>query len=83
MPVMNGHEATGAIRKLSHPDAQTVPIVAMTANTFPEDVRQAFQAGMNDHIPKPLDLGKLNEVLQKWLGDPASAPKTALPAQTA
>ncbi|EEO27915.2 response regulator [Oxalobacter paraformigenes] len=83
MPVMNGHEATGAIRELPRPDARTVPIIAMTANTFPEDIRKAFLAGMNGHIPKPLDIDRLNGLLQKWLGDTAFHPKNGQPLQTA
>lgn len=67
MPVMNGYEATETIRKLERPDAQTVPIIAMTADAFAEDVKKAHNAGMNGHIAKPLDIGKLAAVLKKWL----------------
>ncbi|MEY8461514.1 ATP-binding protein [Eggerthellaceae bacterium 24-137] len=56
MPVMNGHEAARAIRALERSDAQTVPIVAMTANAFAEDEREALEAGMNAHVPKPIDV---------------------------
>ncbi len=66
MPVMNGYEAASAIRKLSREDS-TVPIVAMTANTFAEDVQAAKNAGMNEHIAKPLDFGKLTETLHRYL----------------
>ncbi len=55
MPVLDGYQATQAIRQSSHPDAATVPILAMTANAFDEDVRLALAAGMNGHIPKPID----------------------------
>lgn len=67
MPVMNGYEATETIRKLERPDAQTIPIIAMTADAFAEDVKKAHNAGMNGHIAKPLDIGKLAAVLKKWL----------------
>lgn len=55
MPVMNGYEATGAIRSLSRPDAKTVPIIAMSADAFDEDVQKCLAAGMNDHISKPIE----------------------------
>ena len=56
MPVMNGYDATRAIRGCSHPQAETVPIIAMTANTFSEDVKDALDAGMNAHVGKPVDM---------------------------
>lgn len=68
MPVMDGYEATRQIRTLSRPDAQTVWIVAMTANAFVEDIRQSKEAGMDEHISKPVDLEGLQEVLHKRLG---------------
>ena len=58
MPVMNGYEATKAIRRSSHELAKTIPIIAMTANAFEEDRKKAFEKGMNGHIAKPVD-GKL------------------------
>lgn len=67
MPVMNGHDATRAIRALSREDAKSVPIVAMTANAFAEDVQASKAAGMNEHIAKPLDFKRLLEVLNQWL----------------
>ncbi len=67
MPVMNGNEAARAIRALAHPDAKRIPIVAMTANAFTEDVQAAKSAGMNEHIAKPLDFKKLVETLNRWL----------------
>ena len=67
MPIMNGYEATAAIRSLSRSDARTTPIVAMTANAFAEDVQMAKNAGMNEHVAKPLDLNKLYDVLNRWL----------------
>lgn len=56
MPVMNGYEATRAIRASSHPQAKTIPIIAMTADAFAENVAKAREAGMSDHIAKPIDL---------------------------
>lgn len=66
MPVMNGLEAAKAIRALPVKDAQTVPIVAMTANAFPEDIAATLQAGMNEHLSKPIDLEQFHSILQKW-----------------
>ena len=66
MPIMNGYEATAAIRSLSGKRGQ-VPIIAMTANAFAEDVQMAKNTGMNGHIPKPLEFSTLNKVLKKWL----------------
>lgn len=68
MPVMNGLEATQMIRSLLREDAHTIPIVAMTANAFSEDVSKSLNAGMNDHISKPIDLKKLHAVLGKYAG---------------
>ena len=66
MPVMNGYEATAAIRSLPGKQGK-LPIVAMTANAFAEDVQLAKNTGMNGHIAKPLDMNKLSDVLKKWL----------------
>lgn len=66
MPVMNGLEAAKAIRALPVKDAQTVPIVAMTANAFSEDIAATLQAGMNEHLSKPIDLEQFHSILQKW-----------------
>ena len=66
MLVMNGYEATAAIRSLPGEKGK-LPIVAMTANAFAEDVQLAKNTGMNGHIAKPLDMNKLNDVLKKWL----------------
>lgn len=68
MPVMNGYEATAAIRKLSRADAAQIPIIAMTANAFAEDIRRSREAGMNEHLTKPLDVGEFMKCLEKWLG---------------
>ncbi len=67
MPKMNGYEATKAIRALDRDYCRTVPIVAMTANAFAEDVQAARASGMNDHIAKPIDMKVLMSVLQKNL----------------
>lgn len=67
MPVMNGYEATRAIRRLPERDAKALPILAMTANAFAEDVVRAKNAGMNEHIAKPLDMARLAGVLRRWV----------------
>lgn len=64
MPVMNGYEATSNIRRLQRGDAQSVWIVAMTANAFVEDVRLSKEAGMNEHCSKPIDPERLQEILR-------------------
>jgi len=68
MPVMNGYEATRKIRALDDRELAGIPIVAMTADAFEEDRALAFEAGMNEHIPKPIDVKKMKEVLAKILG---------------
>ena len=67
MPVMNGYDATSAIRSLDRQDASSVPIIAMTANAFTEDIMDSKNAGMNEHLSKPLDVAKLAAVLKKYL----------------
>lgn len=67
MPVMNGYEATKAIRALDRQDVKEVPILAMTANAFSEDIQDALAAGMNEHLSKPLELKVLMNALAKWL----------------
>lgn len=67
MPVMNGYEATRQIRALEREDAGTVPIIAMTANAFAEDVRDALNAGMNAHISKPVDLELLKKTINLYI----------------
>lgn len=62
MPNMDGYEATKAIRQLKHPDAKDIPIVAMTADAFSNDVKAAFDAGMNAHISKPVDAERIRNV---------------------
>lgn len=67
MPNMNGLEATKKIRASNHPDAKSIPIIALTANTFQEDRDMARAAGMNDFLSKPLDIDHIHVVLQKWI----------------
>jgi CheY-like chemotaxis protein len=67
MPEMDGYSATRAIRSLDLPRAQSIPIIAMTANVFREDVDNCLAAGMNDHLGKPLDVKEVIRVLQKYL----------------
>lgn len=67
MPVMDGYEATIAIRSLKRDDAQKIPIVALTANALAEDVEAAKNAGMNEHITKPVDIEKLQGTLSRWI----------------
>ena len=64
MPVMDGYQAARAIRALDRPDAKTIPIYAMTANAFTEDVSAALSAGMDGHISKPINTRHLYEALQ-------------------
>ena len=68
MPVMNGYEATQAIRALDRPDAASIPIIAMTADAFSEDVHKCLACGMNAHMAKPLDMRELLRLIQKFLG---------------
>ena len=65
MPVMDGLTATREIRKLTRPDAATIPIIALTANAFEEDVKQCLQAGMDAHLSKPVDIDLLKETLAR------------------
>ena len=67
MPVQDGHEATRAIRAMDRPDAKSIPIFAMTANAFAEDRLKALQAGMNEHLSKPIDPDALYRLLVKYL----------------
>ncbi|MDR1065482.1 MAG: response regulator, partial [Oscillospiraceae bacterium] len=67
MPMMDGYEATGAIRALPRPDAASVPIIALTANAFKEDIDKAVQSGMNSHIAKPVEFETLIASLRKYL----------------
>ena len=67
MPVMNGYEATLEIRNMGREDARDVPIIAMTANAFNEDIQKALEVGMNEHLAKPIDIKKFETVLSRWL----------------
>lgn len=71
MPEMDGLEATAAIRALERPDAKTIPIIAMTANAFDEDVQRSLQAGMNAHLSKPVEPDHLYQILEEliWEAD--------------
>ncbi len=67
MPVMTGLEAAEAIRALDRPDAKTIPIIALTANAFDEDVQRSLQSGMNAHLSKPVDPDRLFETLEELI----------------
>ena len=67
MPIMDGYEATRQIRKLKNPETANIPIIAMTANAFEEDRQKALEAGMNEHVSKPIDMERLLEVVKKVL----------------
>lgn len=67
MPVMDGYEATRAIRELPGKYAARIPIIALTANIFQDDIVEALESGMNEHLTKPIDIQKLGKALQKWL----------------
>lgn len=67
MPVMNGYEATAAIRSHRKYREKQIPIIAMTANAFAEDVVKAKNAGMKEHIAKPLEMNRLCEIMQRYL----------------
>ena len=69
MPVMNGYEATKMIRSLDREDAKKIPIIAMTANAFTEDRIRAKEAGMNEHVAKPVDVNLLIKVIRKSVED--------------
>ena len=67
MPVMNGYDATAAIRSMERDDARKIPIIALTANAFTADAAMGYSAGMNDYLAKPVDIERLLDVLQKWI----------------
>ncbi len=67
MPVMNGYEAAQMIRAADHPQAKAVPIIAMTANAFSDDIRDALASGMNAHVSKPLDMAVLEQTVRPFL----------------
>ena len=67
MPVMDGCTAARMIRASSHPQARTIPIIALTANAFAEDVAKALTSGMNYHIAKPIDFHQLFHALKQFM----------------
>ena len=67
MPVMNGLMATKQIRAMERPDAASIPIFAMTANAFTEDIEKSREAGVNEHLSKPLDYGKLARMIHGYV----------------
>ena len=75
MPVMNGYEATKAIRRSSHELAKTIPIIAMTANAFSEDIQHSLAAGMNAHISKPVDMKTLEKTIRSIKSGGGGVPK--------
>lgn len=68
MPHMDGYQATRRIRAMERSDAASIPIVAMTANAFTEDIKLALEAGMNQHMAKPIDIRQLETIMFRWLG---------------
>ena len=74
MPEMDGLEATRTIRAMEHPDAKTIPIIALTANAFDEDVQRSMQAGLNAHLSKPVDPDVLYRTLETLIGDRGQTP---------
>ena len=79
MPVMNGYEATRKIRASDHPRAGGIPIVAMTANAFAEDVRNALDAGMNGHLTKPIDMDAVRTLLGRLRAEQSQQVADAAP----
>jgi two-component system sensor histidine kinase/response regulator len=80
MPVMDGLAATQAIRQM--PGKKSLPIIAMTANAFEEDRQRCLEAGMDDHLAKPVDPQALHELLQRWLTTPTAPSASAAPGPT-
>jgi CheY-like chemotaxis protein len=74
MPEMDGYEATRRIRALELPRAREIPIIAMTANVFREDIEKCLKAGMNGHVGKPLNLAEVMATLNACFSPPAGAP---------
>lgn len=66
MPVMNGLDATRAIRGLDRPDAADIPIIALSANAFAEDIQKSKNAGINEHLAKPLEMDKMLKVITSY-----------------
>lgn len=67
MPVMTGYEATAAIRALKRPDGASIPIIAMTADAFSEDIQKCLDCGMNAHVAKPIDMNEITRLLERFL----------------
>lgn len=67
MPVMNGLDATRAIRRLPSPESKQIPIIALTANAYLEDVQKCKEAGMNDHMSKPVQIEQIIRTVEKWM----------------
>lgn len=67
MPVMNGLDATRAIRILPFPEAKQIPIIALTANAYQEDAQKCKEAGMNDHMSKPVQVEHIIQTVEKWM----------------
>ena len=76
MPEMDGLESTEAIRALDRPDAKRIPIIALTANAFDEDVQRSLQAGMNAHLTKPVDPDNLYRTLGELIYEAENKPET-------
>lgn len=68
MPAMNGYEATEAIRAMDRPDA-SLPIIAMTADAYSDDIQRCLDHGMNAHVAKPIDIREITRVLKRYLDD--------------
>ena len=73
MPVMNGYDAARTIRRIGTDYTSQIPIIAMTANVFQDDIVNALESGMNGHVTKPIDMDVVCAVLEKWLGDTGKA----------
>lgn len=67
MPNKNGYEAAKEIRASAREDLKIIPIVAMSADAFSDDIQRALSVGMNDHVAKPIELSKLSAVIEKWV----------------
>lgn len=67
MPIMDGYEAATAIRESAHPDAKLIPIIAITANVLESDIERTINAGMNAHLPKPVDVKRIKEIIHYYI----------------
>ena len=66
MPIMNGYDAAKTIRALDRKDAN-IPIIAMTADAFSDDIQHCLDCGMNEHVAKPIDVDRLSQILKKYI----------------